>query len=271
MHPVYKRPALEIAVTKLHAGGKFDKGSYAISGGLHGVGISVVAALSKLMKVVVKRGGKIYQQEYKIGKPIYDVKFKGECDKKDTGTEVTFMPDETIFSTTKFEFSVLETRFREIAFLNKGLKIILKDELNNKKEIFHYEGGIIEFVKWVNKTKEPLHAKPVYFMKEDSKIIIECAVQYNSSYQENVLSFVNTINTIEGGTHEAGFKTALTRAINDYANKNKINKSENLTGDDVREGLTAIISVKVPEPQFEGQTKTKLGNSDVKGIVDGLA
>ena len=271
MHPAYKRPALEIAVTKLHAGGKFDKGSYVVSGGLHGVGISVVAALSRLMKVCVKRDGKIYQQEYKIGKPLYDVKVVKECDKKDTGTEVTFWPDETIFSTTKFEFSILETRFREIAFLNKGIKIILKDENSGRKETFHYEGGLIEFVKWVNKTKEAIHAKPVYFMKEESKVVVECAVQYNSGYQEAVLSFVNTINTVEGGTHEAGFKTALTRAINDYANKNKLNKSENFTGDDVREGLTAIISVKVPEPQFEGQTKTKLGNSEVKGIVDGIA
>lgn len=270
-HPVYKRPAVEVAVTKLHAGGKFDKGSYVVSGGLHGVGISVVAALSKLMRVRVKRNGKIYQQEYKIGKPLYNLKIVKECDKKDTGTEITFYPDETIFSTTKFEFSVLETRFREIAFLNKGIKIILKDDSSGKKEIFNYEGGLIEFVKWVNKTKEAIHAKPVYFMKEESKLVVECAVQYNSGYQETVLSFVNTINTVEGGTHEAGFKTALTRAINDYANKNKLNKSENLTGDDVREGLTAIISVKVPEPQFEGQTKTKLGNSEVKGIVDGIA
>ncbi|MEK6850208.1 MAG: toprim domain-containing protein, partial [Nanoarchaeota archaeon] len=214
---------------------------------------------------------KIYQQEYRIGKALYDVKVVGDCDKKDTGTEVTFFPDDTIFSTTKFEFSILETRFREIAFLNKGIKIILKDEISNKKEIFHYEGGLVEFVKWVNKTKEAIHAKPVYFIKEDSKIVVECAVQYNSGYQETVLSFVNTINTVEGGTHESGFKTALTRAINDYANKNKLNKSDNLTGDDVREGLTAIISVKVPEPQFEGQTKTKLGNSEVKGLVDGLA
>jgi len=270
-HPVYKVSALQVVVTKLHAGGKFDKGSYAVSGGLHGVGISVVAALSKLMKVRVKKGGKIYQQEYKIGKPLYDVKVVGECEKKDTGTEVTFFPDETIFSTTKFEFSTLETRFREIAFLNKGVKIVLRDEISDKKETFHYEGGLIEFVKWVNKSKEAVHAKPVYFLKEDNKIVVECAVQYNSSYQETVLSFVNTINTVEGGTHEAGFKTALTRAINDYANKNKLNKSDNLTGDDVREGLTAIISVKVPEPQFEGQTKTKLGNSEVKGIVDGVA
>ncbi len=268
-HPVYKRPALEIVVTKLHAGGKFDKGSYAVSGGLHGVGISVVAALSTLMRVTVKKGGKIYQQEYKIGKPLSDLKVIGECDKKDSGTEVTFYPDASIFSVTKFDFSVLETRFREIAFLNKGVKILLEDVESGKKEIFHYEGGLVEFVKWVNITKDALH-KPVYFTKTESKVVVECAVQYNAGYQENVLSFVNTINTVEGGTHVAGFKTALTRAINDYANKNKTNKGENLTGDDVREGLTAIISVKVPEPQFEGQTKTKLGNSEIKGIVDSI-
>ncbi len=269
LHPVYKVPALEIVVTKLHAGGKFDKGSYKVSGGLHGVGISVVAALSKLMKVTVKRGGKIYRQEYKIGKPLGPVKVVGETEKGDTGTEVTFWPDDTIFSTLKFDYNVLETRFREIAFLNKGLKIILNDEITDKKDTFHYEGGLIEFVKWVNETKEPLH-KPVYFIKEDDKVVVECSVQYNNGYQENVLSFVNTINTVEGGTHVAGFRTALTRAINDYAKKNKITKDngDTLTGDDVREGLTAILSVKVPEPQFEGQTKTKLGNSEVKGIVE---
>lgn len=270
MHPVYKRPALEIVVTKLHAGGKFDKSNYKVSGGLHGVGISVVAALSKLMKVVVKKGGKIYQQEYKIGKPLYDVKVTGECAKGDTGTIVTFYPDETIFSTTKFDFSTLESRFREIAFLNKGLKIILTDQESGKNETFHYEGGIVEFVRWMNKGKDEIH-KPIYFIKEESKVGIECAVQYNTTYHENVLSFVNTINTVEGGTHVVGFKTALTRAINDYANKSKMNKGENLTGDDVREGLTAVISIKVPEPQFEGQTKTKLGNSEIKGIVDTAA
>jgi len=271
VHPTYKKSALEIVVTKLHAGGKFDKGSYTVSGGLHGVGISVVAALSKLMKVTVKRSGKIYFQEYKIGKPLADVRVKGECEKKDSGTEITFFPDDTIFSTTKFEFSILEARFREIAFLNKGLKIILKEEETGKKEVFHYEGGLIEFVKWANKTKEPIHAKPIYFVKEQDKVTIECSVQYNSGYQENVLSFVNTINTVEGGTHVVGFKTALTRAINEYGKKNNLVKNETLTGDDVREGLTAIISVKVPEPQFEGQTKTKLGNSEVKGIVDAVA
>jgi len=267
MHPVYKRPALEIVITKLHAGGKFDKGSYAVSGGLHGVGISVVAALSKNMEVIVKRNGKIYKQEYKIGKPIYDLKVIGECPKNETGTNITFFPDDSIFSTTKFDFSILETRFREIAFLNKGVKIELVDEASKKKEVFHYEGGLVEFVKWVNKSKEEIH-KPIYFTKTDSKVVVECSVQYNSGYQENVLSFVNTINTVEGGTHVVGFKTALTRAINDYGNKNSMNKGENLTGDDVREGLTAIISIKVPEPQFEGQTKTKLGNSEIKGIVE---
>ena len=271
IHPVYKRPALELAITKLHAGGKFDKGSYVVSGGLHGVGISVVAALSTHLKAVVNRGGKKYQQEFKIGKPLYDLKVVGQCDKEKTGTEITFIPDESIFSTTKFEFSILETRFREIAFLNKGVKIILKDESAGKSETFFYEGGINEFVKWVNKSKEALHSKPIYFIKKEGEIIAECAVQYNEGYQENVLSFVNTINTVEGGTHVVGFKTALTRAINDYSNKNNLSKSGNVTGDDVREGLTAIISLKVPNPQFEGQTKTKLGNSEIKGIVESIA
>ena len=272
VHPIYKRPALEIVVTKLHAGGKFDKGSYAVSGGLHGVGISVVAALSKHMEVIVKKGGKKYKQEYKIGKPLYDVKVVGDAEKGDTGTEVTFMPDDSIFSTTKFDFSILETRFREIAFLNKGLKIVLKEESNGKEETFFYEGGIVEFVKWLNESKDALH-KPIYYLKEEGGVVVECAVQYNNGYQENVLGFVNTINTVEGGTHVVGFKTAVTRAINDYANKNKMlkNGDGNLTGDDVREGLTAIISTKVPEPQFEGQTKTKLGNSEVKGIVDKIS
>ena len=271
-HPVYKVSALQVVVTKLHAGGKFDKNSYKVSGGLHGVGISVVAALSKLMKVTVKKGGKKYRQEYKIGVPFTEVKVVGECEKKDTGTEITFWPDTTIFSTTKFDFSTLENRFREIAFLNKGVKIVLSEEESGKKELFHYEGGVIEFVKYVNKSKEELH-KPIYFTKEDSGLVVECAVQYNNTYQENVLSFVNTINTVEGGTHVAGFRTALTRAINDYASKNKLikEKEENLSGDDVREGLTVILSVKVPQPQFEGQTKTKLGNSEIKGIVDSVA
>jgi len=270
-HPIYKVPAVEVVVTKLHAGGKFDKGSYAVSGGLHGVGISVVSALSKDMKVIVKRDGKKHQQEYKIGKPKYKLKVVGKVNKNETGTEVNFMPDDTIFSTREFDFKILETRFREIAFLNKGVKIKLSDEKSGKKEVFHYEGGLVEFVRWVNKSKDAIHTKPVYYTKTEQEVVVECAIQYNNSYQENVLGFVNTINTVEGGTHVSGFRTALTRALNDYAKKNKMLKSGNLTGDDTREGLTAIISVKVPNPQFEGQTKTKLGNSEVKGIVDSVS
>jgi len=268
-HPKYKIPALEVVITKLHAGGKFDKKAYQISGGLHGVGISVVSALSKHMIAQVKRNGKIHQQEYKIGKTQYKIKTVGNCQKSETGTTINFTADDTIFSTTDYDFNVLATRFREIAFLNAGLKIILLDEKSGKKEEFHYEGGLQEFVKWINKSKEAIH-KPVYFKKTQDSIIAEVAIQYTNSYQENIFGFVNTINTVEGGTHIIGFKTALTRVINDYSKKQNIIKSENLTGDDVREGLTAIVSVKVPEPQFEGQTKTKLGNSEIKGILDSI-
>lgn len=272
MHPVYKKSAMEVIVTKLHAGGKFDKGSYAVSGGLHGVGISVVAALSKKMKVEVKRGGKIYMQSYKIGVPDDSVKVIGTYEEKATGTKVTFLPDDTIFSTTTFDFNYLSTRFREICFLNAGLRIIFSDERDKDKiktEEFHYAGGIVEFVKWLNRTKEALHAKPVYFKKMQDDLGVEVGIQYNDSYNDNIQSFVNTINTIEGGTHVAGFKTALTRVINDYSEKKGIiKKDEKLEGDDVREGLCAVISVKIKEPQFEGQTKTKLGNSEVKGIID---
>ena len=266
-HPIYKKSALEIVVTKLHAGGKFDKKAYMISGGLHGVGISVVAALSKKMIAQVKRDGSIYQQEYKIGKPLDDVKVTGKTN--ETGTTITFYPDDSIFSTTNFDFSTIANRLKEIAFLNAGLKIILKDEIKNKEEEFHYTGGLIEFVRWLNKSKEELH-KPIYFKKQVDKTILECSIQYNNSYQENIFGFVNTINTVEGGTHIAGFKTALTRVINDYAQKQGMLKNNAITGDDVREGLTAIISVKIPEPQFEGQTKTKLGNSEIKGLVDSI-
>jgi DNA gyrase subunit B len=266
-HPQFKRPALEIVITKLHAGGKFDKGSYAVSGGLHGVGISIVNALSSNMKAIVRRGGQIHQQEYSRGNVKYDLKVTGKTEKGETGTEVSFFPDDKIFSTTKFDYSTLKTRLKEVAFLNKGLKIILKDDRDGKKEVFHYEGGITEFVKEMNKNKDEMH-KPIYFNKEDAGVKVEVAVQYNSGYQENVVSFVNTVATIEGGTHVTGFKTALTRAINDYAKKNNMIKTGSLTGDDVREGLTVVISAKVAEPQFEGQTKTKLGNSEVKGIVE---
>jgi len=273
MHPQFKVPAVQIALTKLHAGGKFDKKSYEISGGLHGVGISVVNALSRKLIVQVKRDGKIYQQEYSRGDVKSKLEVAGKYQGDSTGTKVTFWPDETIFSTINFDYKVLETRFREITFLNPGLKIMLEDEIKGKKQEFFSSGGLIEFVKWMNDSKEVLH-KPVYFKKTVDKTIIEVSLQYNSGYQENIFGFVNTINTVEGGTHVSGFKTALTRVINDYAKKTGMlkngNGDETLTGDDVREGLTAIISIKIPEPQFEGQTKTKLGNSEMKGFVDSV-
>ena len=267
MHPVYKKSAMEVIVTKLHAGGKFDNKAYAVSGGLHGVGISVVAALSKKMTAEVRKNGNIYSQTYKIGVPQDSVKIIGKCAQEEKGTTITFFPDEEIFSTVKFEFSTLINRFREIAFLNAGLKIIFKDENTGKKEDFHFEGGLVEFVKWLNKSKEALH-KPVYFKREMEGIIMEAAIQYNEGYQENIFGFVNTINTVEGGTHVAGFRTALTRVINDYVKKKGLLKDDSLMGEDTREGLTAIISIKISHPQFEVQTKTKLGNSEVKGLVD---
>ena len=268
-HPVYNIPAVQVALTKLHAGGKFDKKSYMISGGLHGVGSSVVNALSKKLIVKVKREGNIYEQEYSRGDPATKLKIIGKCPATETGTVVTFWPDEEIFSTVDFDYKVLETRFREIAFLNSGLKIILYEEEKNKQEEFFSSGGLIEFVKWLNKSKEVLH-KPVYFKRESNSTVVEVAVQYNDGYQENIFGFVNTINTVEGGTHVFGFKTALTRVINDYSKRKGILKDESFSGEDVREGLTAIISIKIPDPQFEGQTKTKLGNSEIKGFVDSI-
>jgi len=265
MHPQLKIPAVQVALTKLHAGGKFDKKSYVISGGLHGVGVSVVNALSKKLIVDVSRDGKIYNQEYSRGDAKTKLKITGKSE--NTGTTITFWPDEEIFSTTTFDYKVLETRFREIVFLNPGLKIVLLDEEKNKKEEFFSAGGLIEFVKWLNRSKEALH-KPVYFRKDVDHTVIEAAIQYNSSYQENIFGFVNTINTVEGGTHVSGFKTALTRVINDYAKQKNLLKNESLTGDDVREGLTVVLSLKMADPQFEGQTKTKLGNSEIKGFVD---
>ncbi len=268
-HPIYKKPALEIALTKLHAGGKFEKTAYEISGGLHGVGVSVVNALSKKMIARVKRDGKVYQQEYKIGKPVYAMKIIGKCKKEEHGTEITFYPDSDIFSTIEFDFNFLRKRFQEIAFLNPDVKIILKDEKTGKKEVLHYAGGLIEFVKHINKSKQVLH-KPIYFRKQVDSCIVEIAIQYTDGYNENIFGFVNTINTTEGGTHISGFKTALTRAINDYAKRKGMLKSGSLSGDDVREGITAIVNLKLKEPQFEGQTKTKLGNSEVKGYVDSM-
>lgn len=273
IHPQYKVPAAEIALTKLHAGGKFDKKSYMISGGLHGVGISVVNALSKKLILDIKRDGNIHQQEYSRGDKKTALKIIGKTGSKDeTGTKVTFWPDEQIFSTVNFDYKFLETRFREITFLNAGLKILLIDELKNKSEEFFSSGGLSEFIRWINKSKEPLFPKPIYIKKESEKVILEIAIQYTEGYQENIFGFVNTINTVEGGTHISGFKTALTRVINDYARKRNMikEKDEGLSGEDVREGLTAIISVKISEPQFEGQTKTKLGNSEIKGLVDSI-
>jgi len=269
-HPQLKVPAVQVALTKLHAGGKFDKKSYAISGGLHGVGVSCVNFLSKKLIIEVKRDGKIYQQEYKEGIPKTKLKVVGKISRDKTGTKITFWPDDKIFSVLDFDYKVLETRFKEIAFLNAGLKIKLKDEKKNKQEEFYAAGGLIEFVKWINRNKEVLHTKPIYFKRKIDEIVIELAIQYNSGYQENIFGFVNTINTVEGGTHVSGYKTALTRVINDYAKKKNMLKSGNLTGDDVREGNATIISVKIPDPQFEGQTKTKLGNSEVKGFVDSV-
>jgi len=267
MHPGLKLPAVEVALTRLHAGGKFDKKTYVISGGLHGVGVSVVNALSEKLVVEVKRDGKTYSQEYSRGQTKTKLKETGKAEVGDTGTTITFWPDKEIFSTTTFDYKVLETRFQEIAFLNPGLKITLIDEEKGKKEEFYSAGGLIEFVKWLNKSKEALH-KPIYFKKDVDHTVIEAAIQYNSSYQENIFGFVNTINTVEGGTHVSGFKTALTRAINDYAKNKNLLKNESLLGDDVREGLTVVLSLKMGEPQFEGQTKTKLGNSEIKGFVD---
>jgi DNA gyrase subunit B len=266
MHPKYNKPALEIVMTMLHAGGKFDKKTYKVSGGLHGVGISVTNALSKELNVEIRRNGKIYQQKYSFGNPVSELNAIGEC--SDTGTKITFLPDNSIFSETVFHFETLSSRLRELAFLNKGLLITLFDERTNKRQEFKYDGGIISFVEFLNKNKNPLH-KTISFEKEKNGVYVELAMQYNMSYIENIFSFANNINTHEGGSHLIGFKTALTRTMNGYAEKLKHNDTK-LSSDDVREGLTAVISVRVHEPQFEGQTKTKLGNSEVKGIVESL-
>ncbi|WP_255654931.1 DNA topoisomerase (ATP-hydrolyzing) subunit B [Cohnella sp. REN36] len=266
-----KKSTLEVVMTVLHAGGKFGGEGYKVSGGLHGVGVSVVNALSEHVKVQVKLHGQIYQQEYRRGVPQYDVKVVGASE--ETGTTVSFKPDPEIFTeTTVYEYDVLVGRIRELAFLNKGIQLTLTDERTGMHDSFKYDGGIMEFVQYLNRTREALHEQPIYVEGVRDHIACEIAMQYNDSYTENIYSFANNINTHEGGTHESGFKSALTRIINDYARKmGMIKESEsNLTGDDCREGLTAIISVKIPEPQFEGQTKTKLGNSEVRGIVESL-
>lgn len=269
IHEKYQKSALEVVMTMLHSGGKFDQKAYKVSGGLHGVGVSVVCALSEWLEVEVKRGGKLYKQRYEQGKPASQVVVIGSAD--GTGTTVTFKPDGTIFETTAFNFETIANRLRELAFLNKGIKIYFKDEGSGAEQTFQYEGGIVSFVEYLNKNKNVLHEKPIYFQKQKDSTQIEIAMQYNDSYLENIYAFANNINTHEGGTHLSGFKGALTRVANDYARSRGFLKGEDkLSGEDMREGLTAVISVKLINPQFEGQTKTKLGNSEVKGIVETL-
>ena len=269
------RPAIEVVYTVLHAGGKFGGGGYKVSGGLHGVGGSVVNALSEWLEVQVKRNGHIYQQRYERGKICYDLKIVGDCDIEDTGTQVTFLPDSEIFQeTTVFEFDILMHRLREMAFLTKGIKITLTDlrEGLEQQKVFHYEGGIKEFVQYLNKSKEPLYSQIIYCEGVKDNVQVEVAFQHNDGYNEVVDSFVNNIKTPEGGTHLTGFRNSLTKTFNDYARKNKILKDsdQGLSGDDIREGLTAIVSVKIEDPQFEGQTKQKLGNTVARGAVDSI-
>ncbi len=268
IHPTEHKSAVELVLTKLHAGGKFGGGGYKISGGLHGVGLSVVNALSEWLNVKVCQNGNMYSQDYKRGIPQGELKIEGKSQK--TGTKVTFFPDSEIFETLEFSYETLKTRLRELAYLNKGLKIILEDkrEGREKREEFHYEGGIVHFVEQLNKNKETVFAKIIYIDASSENSEVEIALQYNDGYSENIFSFANNINTVEGGTHLDGFKNALTKTVNDYAKKENILKGEEkLSGDDVREGITAVISVKLEEPQFEGQTKTKLGNSEMRSIV----
>jgi len=271
IHKTENKPALEVVMTMLHAGGKFDKGTYKVSGGLHGVGVSVVNALSEWMKVEVYREGKIYTQTYKRGTATSLVTEIGKTRKR--GTLVRFMPDEEVFKKGVWEYDIIEARMRELAYLNKNLDVSLKDERDGSEQHFLYKGGLIEFVKYLDETRPSIIGKPIYIEEELESVPVEIALQYNSSYSDNIFTFVNNINTVEGGTHLVGFKTAVTRTLNNYAAKNNLFKKENytLSGEDVREGLTAVISIKVPEPQFEGQTKTKLGNSEIKGIVDSVA
>ncbi|MDD3642987.1 MAG: DNA topoisomerase (ATP-hydrolyzing) subunit B [Candidatus Krumholzibacteria bacterium] len=272
-HPTQKRPAVEVVMTTLHAGGKFDHDSYRVSGGLHGVGVSVVNALSEWLEVEILRDGKVYTQRYERGKPAYDLKTKPQTGKKDgRGTIVTFMPDEKVFTTLTYSFDTLSLRMRELAFLNKGINIVFSDERTGKRHDFNYSGGIVSFVKFLNENREVLHKKPIYFEDHADPYEIDIAIQYNDSYNEKIFCFANNINTVDGGTHLVGFKTALTRTLNNYAQKNNLFKrsrtSTTLSGDDVREGLTAVVSVKLPDPQFEGQTKAKLGNSEIRGVVE---
>ena len=267
-------PAVEVVFTILHAGGKFGGGGYKVSGGLHGVGASVVNALSTWLEVTIYQGGKVYRQRYERGKTVYSLKVVGECELSKTGTMVTFLPDPEVFEETVFDFSTLKHRFREIAFLTKGLKIVAEDkrEEEPKEVVFHYEGGIKEFVQYLNRSNTALYEDILYFEGSKDGVMVEVAMQHNDAYTENSYGFVNNITTPEGGTHVVGFRNALTKTFNEYAKKNKLLKENdaNLTGEDIREGLTAIISVKIEDPQFEGQTKQKLGNSEARGAVDSV-
>jgi DNA gyrase subunit B len=266
-HPTEKRSALEVVMTVLHAGGKFDHQSYKVSGGLHGVGVSCVNALSEWLEVEVRRDGHIWHQRYERGQPVTPVTPIGKA--RTTGTKVTFLPDQEIFSTTEFNWDILANRLRELAFLNQGIEIRLRQEEPPREEVYQYRGGIVEFVEHLNRTKTPLHPKVILLKGEKDGAMVEIALQYCDAYNENIFSYANNINTVEGGTHLSGFRSALTRTLNAYAKANHLfkNDDETMTGEDVREGLTAVISVKIPDPQFEGQTKTKLGNSEVEGIV----
>lgn len=269
-HPQTGKSTVETVLTILHAGGKFNNSAYKVSGGLHGVGVSVVNALSKWLIVKVRRNDKEYMQRFEKGLTTSELKIIGES--KNTGTTIHFMPDETIFDTIEFSFETLENRFREMAFLNKAIRIILKDERKNLEKEFYYEGGIKSFVEYINKKKNPIQKDIMYFEEEKDGTLVELAMQYTDGYSENIFAFANNINTPEGGTHLSGLRSALTRVINDYGRRNGFikEKEENLSGDDVREGITAILSVKLPDPQFEGQTKSKLGNSETRGIVESL-
>ncbi len=270
MHKTEKKPAVEVVLTVLHAGGKFDKKSYTVSGGLHGVGVTCVNALSETLEVEVKRDGKVHHMKFKRGVTASRLEVIGKA--KGTGTKITFMPDPEIFPVREYKYDILANRLRELAFLNRGIEITLVDERTNKKELFKFNGGIEEFIKHINRAKEPLHSKVICVQKEKDGITAEVALQYNEGYNESVYSYANNINTIEGGTHLSGFRSALTKAINQYAKSNNLlkEKDPSLGGDDLREGLVAVISVKVPNPQFEGQTKTKLGNGEVEGIVNSI-
>ena len=270
IHKKLKKPALEVVLTTLHAGGKFDHRVYKVSGGLHGVGVSCVNALSEWLEAEVKREGKVYHQSFERGKTKTKLKVIGKA--KTTGTKITFKPDIDIFSVHEFSFDILSQRLRELAFLNKSIEITLVNEKEEKEVVFKFKGGIVSFVEYLNRNKDPVHKKIIYFQREKDGIIVEGALQYNNAYKETIYSFANNINTIEGGTHLSGFKTALTRALNQYAKgKNLLKNLNNLSGDDAREGVCAVISVKIPNPQFEGQTKTKLGNSEVDGLVNSIA